>query len=189
MSQEVIIDIKPKEKKLGFYLIFLLFLVVLASIVFFASFFATRIAVQNKVFGEKTSQTASSRPGWLLLSTNDYSIEYPENWKAETHQSKEAAGARLFSSAGEVNFWLGDLREPRFSKEQQKSILSEKPIEISVDKRKAAAIKYNFKDGSFFLAIKVPANSSTKNVIFWSSGSNKETEKIVISIVTSYKSK
>ena len=189
MPQEVIIDIKPKENKFGFYLVFLLFLVVLASVVFFASFFATRIAVQNKVFGEKPSQTASSRPGWFILSTDSYSIEYPEDWKAETHQSKEAVGARLFSSAGEVNFWLDDLREPRFSKEQQKSILSEKPIEISVDKRKATATEFNFKDGSFFLVIKVPAASSIKNVTFWLSGSNKETKNLVTSIVTSYKSK
>lgn len=189
MPQDVIIDIKPKENRFGFYLLFFLFLLILAAIVFFASFFATKIAVQNKVIGKKPSETASSRPGWLILTANGYYIEYPENWKAEAHQGKEATGARLFSGAGEVNFWLGDIREPRFSTKQQKSFLNQKPLAISVDKRETAATEYNFKDGSFFLAIKVPAGPSTKSITFWSSGSNSETEKIAKDIISSYKSK
>jgi|GEM_PF-5531636 len=190
MPSEVVINIKPKENKAKNYFLLVLFLVIIAAVSSLSLFFIGRIGTQNGVFVSKpTTQVSATREGWLVLEAKTYTIEYPDTWKVQENNSKEATGAKITSSKGEINFWQNQTREPRFSSEQKSNIVAQKSSDLSVDKRKAISTKYTFKDGSFFLTVVVPAKNPVKNVVFWSSWSSQDSEKTITDIISTYKSK
>jgi hypothetical protein len=190
MPSEVVINIKPKGNKAKSYFFLALILIIVALIIFLASFFIGRIGTQNGVFVSKpTTQVSATREGWFVLEAKTYTIEYPDGWKVQENARKDPVGAKITSSKGEINFWQNQTREPRFSSEQKSNIVAQKSSDLSVDKRKAIATKYTYKDGSFFLTVVVPAKDPVKSVVFWAAWSPQDTEKVITDIISTYKSK
>ena len=190
MPSEVVINIKPKENKAKTYFLLVLLLVIIAVVASLSLFLIGRIGTQNGVFVSKpTTQVSATREGWFVLEAKTYTIEYPDGWKVQENARKDPVGAKITSSKGEINFWQNQTREPRFSSEQKSNIVAQKSSDLSVDKRKAIATKYTYKDGSFFLTVVVPAKDPVKSVVFWAAWSPQDTEKVITDIISTYKSK
>ncbi|MDP2720642.1 MAG: hypothetical protein Q8O75_01750 [bacterium] len=191
MPKEIVLDLKPKENKFKTYFPFVAAIIFLA-LVFFASGFAIGKYTEFEVplFGAKEEATKSTtRKGWFVSETASYLFEYPKNWEVRKNKKDGPTGAKIEGAGGHVQFWITNVREYKFSKEQsdkQKRVTESK---LAIDGRQAQVTQYLYKNGDFFIVVRLPAAIGKPKVIFWAIAANAEFKKTVMEIVTTFKGK
>ena len=191
MPQEIVLDLGKKgENKLKVYAPWIIGLVILAIATTTAGFFVGRWDSQENFFGLDSKENKSpTREGWLIGETNKFSIEYPKSWKIEQNLSADTSIAKIENENGQLEIFLGNLKEPRFSKEQKSKINKQVVSEVQIDNRKGQQTETVFKSGEFFLSISLPATKNKPMVIFALAATNEETKSQGLEIIKTFKSK
>ena len=189
MPQEIVLDLGKKgENKLKVYAPWITGLVILAIATITAGFFFGRWDSQENFFGLNSNENKSpTRESWLVREEDKFSIEYPENWKSE--EGPNAGTVKIENDNGQLEIFLGDLKEPRFSKDQKSKINKQVVSEVQIDGRKGQQAETVFKSGEFFLSISLPATKDKDIAIFALAATNEETKSQGLKIIKTFKSK
>ncbi|HEX7456368.1 MAG TPA: hypothetical protein VF303_02790 [Candidatus Nanoarchaeia archaeon] len=190
MAKEIILDIKPKESKLKKYLPIVTVAVVVTCILFAAGYGLGRYTeFEVPLFGEKGATKSATRKGWCVFETRDFSIEYPKNWEVSKNSDTEPIGAKVEGDGARVQFWLTDVREYRFSKEQREKQTKVRKTKLDVDGREADVTSYSYKDGDFFIVVEAASSEKRPKEIFWLLASDTKFKETSMEIVSTFVSK
>jgi hypothetical protein len=189
VTQEIVLDIKPKENKLKTYAPWAIAAVLVALAPFLIGFAIGKYTELDVPFTSKETATKSAtRKGWYVFETKGFSIEYPKGWEVEKNSSDEPLGAKVETDGGRAQFWFTEEREYRFSDDQKKKQKGEKESSLNVDQRTATVTEYLYKDGDRFIVIETPASPKKTKVIFWIVAANTEYKEFLLEIVSTFKS-
>ena len=191
MPKEIVLDLKPKENKFKTYFPFVAAIVLLA-LGFFVGGFALGKYTEFEVpiLGTKEEATKSAtRKGWVVSETANYLFEYPKDWEVRKNEKGQPTGAKIEGAGGHIQFWLTNVREYKFSKEQTAKQKKATESKLAIDGRQAQVTEYAYKSGDFFIVVRLPAAIGKPKVIFWVVAANAEFKKTVMEIVTTFKGK
>ena len=189
MPQEIVLDLGKKgENKLKVYTPWIIGLLILAVTTATAGFFFGRWGSQENFLGLNSNENKSPiREGWLVREEDKFSIEYPESWKSE--EVPNAVTVKIENDNGQLEILLGNLKEPRFSKDQKSKINKQVVSEVQIDGRRGQQTETVFKSGEFFISTALPATKNKPMVIFVLAAANGETKSQGLEIIKTFKSK
>ena len=188
VGKEIVIDIKPKENKLKIYLPFLAVAVLLAGLFFIIGFgLGKHTEIELPLLSEETATKSATRKGWFVYETKGFSIEYPKHWEVKLNSKEEPEGGKVLGGGGKIEFWSGTIKVYKFTKEQKSKQSGTQSIKLTIDGRKSAVTEYSYKKGDFFIVVEVPEKEKKPKVLFWIIAANKEYKKIVMEIISTFK--
>ena len=79
-----------------------------------------------------------------------------------------AVTIKIENDNGQLEILLGNLKEPRFSKDQKSKINKQVVSEVQIDGRRGQQTETVFKSGEFFISTALPATKNKSMVILLS---------------------